>query len=325
MYDSMNATSQAIWKELSQLKSAIGQKRKAALKHRIATRPKLTKIEYVLGAFLEMYESHLTQVIYKLYERGYAMEISSGFGGTYGEFQQLNGYFSVDHMTRGRLEKIGVKLREHERCKSLIFWPEKADLNHITQKWIKIVSLLPDRGLLTVPSSSYAAMDFRRKHIPTDPLLKRLRLLEQVRYKAELVMQSDIKKRLEKNPHPQAVESQIGMFIEELEPQVRSAVLTLTRKGYSIDKAGFTEDSSEQMIEGDFQLSDQTKHKLQANSVIIETNPSGYTLIKFTPLKPDAQKIKLQWTKIASIFPAQKNTASASMTRKAREFRLKYK
>src|SRR3989344_2689428 len=103
---------QEIWEQLSSLKLAVDKTRKTAVKMRQVKQPYLTNLEYLLGAFLEMYEPHLAPIICKLCERGYAVETSSGFGGIKGEYQALNGYFSIDHITRSKLEKIKVKLRE---------------------------------------------------------------------------------------------------------------------------------------------------------------------------------------------------------------------
>ena len=58
--------------------------------------------------------------------------------------------------------------------------------------------------------------------------------------------------------------------------------------------------------------------------VIVETNPSGYTRLQFSPVEADIKKIRQQWNKIVSILPDKKRIADASMTHKARDFRMKY-
>lgn len=78
------------------------------------------------------------------------------------------------------------------------------------------------------------------------------------------------------------------------------------------------------MIEGDFQLDETTVKKLQEVGVIVETNPSGYTRLYFSPKEANISKINREWNKIASILPGKNQTASPSMTRKARDFREKY-
>lgn len=130
-------------------------------------------------------------------------------------------------------------------------------------------------------------------------------------------------KKLEANKlHPNKIELELGIFIEMLEPQVRQAVLELHSKGYSTDVSGFMYNACDQKIEGDFQLANEVKRKLRALGVIVITNPSGYTMLQFSPKEADIQKIKRMWNKIASILPDRKTVASASMTRKAREFRV---
>mgnify|MGYP003395296071 CR=1 FL=1 len=110
----------------------------------------------------------------------------------------------------------------------------------------------------------------------------------------------------------------------EIEPQVRQAIVKLNKKGYSTDASGFMNNSSSQMIEGDFQLDETTVKKLQQVGVIVETNPSGYTRLYFSPKEANLVKINREWNKIASLLPGKNQTASPSMTRKARDFREKY-
>ena len=133
-----------------------------------------------------------------------------------------------------------------------------------------------------------------------------------------------MKRRKVKNPRPNKLESVLGLFIEELEPQVRQAVLNMNKKGYSTDASGFMENPCDQMIEGDFQINEKTKSSLEAHGVVVETNPSGYTRIQFSPQEANISKIKKKWDKIVSLLPEIKQAASTSMTRKARDFRITY-
>lgn len=322
MYTYSNSCNQEIWKDLSSLKDSVKIIRKTALDKRLASQPFFTDLEYLLGALIEMYEPYLKHVVLRLSDRGYAMEISSGFGGKYSEYQTLNGYFSVDYVTRNKLEKTGVKLRECDGIKSLIFWPETANIDDIQKKLMQIADTLPDKGILVTPSESPVAVEFRRKYVPKDPLLQRQRLFERLRYSVQIIILKDIKRRRVKNPKPERIESCLGLFIEELEPQVRQAVLELNRKGYSIDTSGFMSNPCDQMIEGDFQLEDTTIQKLKKVGAIVETNVSGYTKLQFSPNEADTQKIKKRWNEIVSLIPDMNQKAPPSMTRKAREFRM---
>lgn len=318
------ASNQKEWETLSSLKNSIDKVKKTALKKRIAKKPYVTELEYLLGAFIQMYEPHLEKFISELSEKGYAVDASSGFGGKNSEFQVITGDFSIDYITKNKLEKIGVKLREYNGSQALIFWPEQATLDNIKTKWMQIINVLPDKGTLVAPSMSANAIIFRRKYIPEDPQLRNQRLFERLKYKTQRKIEIDIKRRGVNNPHPNKIESMLGLFIEELEPQVRQAILKLNKKGYSTDVSGFMDNSYGQMIDGDFQLDEKTITSLQAIGVLVETNPSGYTRIQFSPQEADISKIKRKWNKIVSLLPNKNQIASISMTRKARDFRAKY-
>ncbi|MBI3380115.1 hypothetical protein HY029_05150 [Candidatus Gottesmanbacteria bacterium] len=319
-----NDNNQEEWGKFSSLKKSVDKAKKAALKKRIAKKPHVTDLEYLLGAFIQMYDPHLEEFIQKLSEKGYAIDASSGFGGKNSEFQVMTGDFSIDYFTKNKLEKIGVKFREYNGSQSLIFWPEKAKLDNIKSKWMDIMNILPDKGILTTPSMSPNAIMFRRKYIPEDPHLQRQRFFERLKYSIQKKSENDIRKRKAKNSHPNKIELILGLFIEEIEPQVRQAIVKLNKKGYSTDTAGFMDNSCDQMIEGDFQLEEDTINKLKKVGVTVETNPSGYTRLYFSPKEANISKINKEWNKIASIFPEKNKAASSSMTRKAREFRAKY-
>lgn len=313
-----------IWNDLSSLKKSVEKAKKAALKERLLKQPQTTDLEYLLGAFIQMYEPHLENIIYKLSEKGYAIDSSSGFGGKNAEFQVISGNFNVDYITRNKLDKFGVKFREYNGFNSLLFWPEKATLEDIAVQWNKIVDILPYHGVLREPSQSYQAIKFRRKYIPEHANLQRQRLFEKLRYSIRKKSGSDIKRRKHNNPHPDRIELILGLFVEELEVQVKHAILTLQKKGYSTDASGFMDNPCDQMIEGDFQLEEKITMKLLKMETQVETNPSGYTRLQFTPREADIIRIKKKWDEIASLLPDKLTSASPSMTKKARDFRVNF-
>ena len=98
--------------------------------------------------------------------------------------------------------------------------------------------------------------------------------------------------RIGRNPYSTEIESILGAFVEMLQPQVQQAVLEFNRKGYSTDVSGFMNNGENQKIEGDFQLSGDIIRKLKGMGVIVETNPSRYTTLQFSPSQPDLNKIK---------------------------------
>ncbi|OIO14292.1 hypothetical protein COY59_05940 [Candidatus Gottesmanbacteria bacterium CG_4_10_14_0_8_um_filter_37_24] len=320
----LNNNSEEINSKFSSLRSSINKQRKFALKSRISSQPQATDFEYLLGAFIEMYEPYLKKIVRLLYEKGYAIDVSSGFGSKNAEFQVMTGNFSIDYVTKNKLEKIGVKFREYNGSNSLIFWPEEATLESINTIWMKIIEALPNKGKLTAPSTGIDAILFRRKYIPEDLQLRKQRLFERLKFNTLRKVSIETKRRQKENSHPNKIESILGLFIEEIEPQVRQAVIEMNKKGYATDKSGFMDNSCDQMIEGDFQLDNTTIRALEAIGVQVDTNPSGYTRLQFSPLEADIAKIKRKWHKIISLLPNKNQMASVSMTRKAREFRLEF-
>lgn len=320
----INTYDQKDRKKFSSLKKSVIQAKAKALKKRLKSEPSMNDTEYLLGAFLEMYEPHLKEIVLKFLKRGYVIETSSGFGDHNGEYLSLDGYFSVDYVTRNKLEKNGIKVRENNGFKSLVFWADKIDLDYIKNKWLSIIDIFPDKGILTQPSASPQAVKCRRKYASRNPLLQKVRLFERLMYSLKKTMLNDLKKRQKKNSKPDKIESCLGLFVEELEPQVRQAVLSMNKKGYSTDASGFMDNPGDQMIEGDFQLDQKSIKELQVIGVTVETNPSGYTRIQFSAKEANIKKIKKQWNKIVSLLPNKNRNADASMTKHAREFRIKY-
>lgn len=320
----INSYNQKDHKKYTSLKNFVNRAKNAALKKRLKSEPSMNDLEYLLGAFLEMYEPHLKEIVCKFSKRGYAIEPSSGFGIHKGEYQSLDGYFSVDYVTRNKLEKNGIKVRENNGFKSLVFWAEKLDLDYIKQKWLEVIDILPDKGVLTQPSLSPQAVKVRRKYASKNPLLQKQRFFEKLEHNIQTAMTNDIKRRQKRNPKPDKIESRLGLFVEELEPQVRQAVLEMNKKGYSTDASGFMNNPVDQMIDGDFNLEEKSIDKLKTIGVTVETNPSGYTRLQFSPKEADIKKIKKQWNKIVSLLPDKNRLADASMTVQAREFRMKY-
>ncbi len=156
------------------------------------------------------------------------------------------------------------------------------------------------------------------KDSPHQKLFKRLQKSIQIK------VEKDTIKRHKNNPKPNKMEQCLGVFIEMLEPQVRNAVFELNRKGYSTDTSGFMNNPCDQKIEGDFRLNEDVVQKLNSIGVTVETNPSGYTIIQFSPKEADIKKIKKQWDKIVSMIPNKNQITSLSMTHRARDFRTEF-
>lgn len=308
-------------KKLSALKESEKKKKLLALKKRLEKDPYISDLEFLLGAFIEMYEPHLHEVVKKLSERGYTIEPSSGLGKNY---VALDGYFTLDYSTKNVLEKHGVKLRENEGLRSLYFWSQKIDLEYIKEKWLTIVEILPDKGVLAKPASSASALEFRRKYTSKNPVLQRQRLFERLEYNVLTLMQKKVQERKQKNPKPTKIEIQMGAFVEEIEPQVVDAVIEFNKKGYATDRSGFANKIDQQMIEGDFKLTPQDEEKLKKLGVMVESNPTGYTKIVFSPKNADVKSIKGEWKKISAAIQSRKKQPDPTMTKRAREFRIQF-
>jgi len=80
------------------------------------------------------------------------------------------------------------------------------------------------------------------------------------------------------------------IFVEELEPQVRDAVLVFNRKGYSTLQSGFWGEHGElQCIEGEFAIDEETRNRLLDTmpvdiDILANKGEKIFTSINFTPL-----------------------------------------
>ncbi len=75
------------------------------------------------------------------------------------------------------------------------------------------------------------------ENIPRHTELEQLN--SQEREKIHAQSHEEFKKRLEENPTPTDDEKRLGIYIELIEPQIREALLTLTKKGYKTIDSGY--------------------------------------------------------------------------------------
>lgn len=312
------------YNRFSLLKLHVDEQRSSAIAHRLTRDPSPTKQESILGAFIEMYEQHLQFLVFILLEKGYVIDVTSGFCGKDCGSQALNGFFTIDDLTVNKLLKIGVKFQKSYEFKSLMFRPDDPDLDGIVERYKQIAAILPQKTEPPEPSFTGKAARFRMTYIPRDNTLQKQRLFEILMFETIQQKTADVIKRLKKNPVPDTTEYALGAFREMIEPQVRSAVLEFHRKGYSTDVSGFMNTARSQSIEGDFSLEPSVIVGLEKRGITVETNPSGYTKISFSPASANLDEITSQWNSIAALLPDTKTAPSPSMTKKAREFRLKY-
>jgi hypothetical protein len=140
-------------------------------------------------------------------------------------------------------------------------------------------------------------------------------------------MWQDIIHRLETNPTPSDEERSMGTYIEAVEPQVRSAVMTIRNKGYNTLSSGFYSSDHDWRMVGynspyqtrsplnrrvqhmdlePFAISEETRQRLQALGVEAPEYPGfeGHALrIGFTPETPDLDAIATRWQAIVDVLP----------------------
>lgn len=306
------------------LRTVVEKRRKEELKKRIATNPHPTKQEYFIGAFMEMYEAQLQPIIRELFNKGYVIDVSSGFCGLQYECQAIIGIFAMNDTLQKKLQTVGAKVHITNGFKSLKFWPNAPDFKQIINQWRQIVTLLPNNGRPPQPSISRERIRFRAAYIPSNPTLKKKRLFTILMFNILDRISAESKKHLVMQSIPTDIELKLGTFTMLLEPQVRNAVLEFNRKGYSTDTSGFMNIAERQLISGDFIIDKSLEKKLKALGVEVETNPSGYTSLEFWPAEANFNKIKRLWDDVASLLPDTGIAAQPSMTRRARDFRQKF-
>lgn len=119
-----------------------------------------------------------------------------------------------------------------------------------------------------------------------------------------------VQERLTSNPEFTAFEQQLGMYIEEIEPQVQSAVMSLYAKGYTTFSSGFYDlDPRYQTIEGMFSLEPETITSLQSLNVevlegyVTDTSTPPITILQFVPDVANLEEISSKWTDIVDQIP----------------------
>lgn len=135
----------------------------------------------------------------------------------------------------------------------------------------------------------------------------KLERFERLREETIAQMKREKEQRLQTNPQPTETELALGVFLEDLEPQVRDALVTMNRKGYSTNSSGFGGYYGQlQVIEGAFTLDEDTKARLQDMEVeVVEQRAWGrmFSNLEFSPDEPDLAQMKQRWDQIAALLP----------------------
>lgn len=150
-------------------------------------------------------------------------------------------------------------------------------------------------------------------------------LCDQVR----IGMWDELRNRFNSNPTPSQDELDMGMYVEEFEPQARQAMLEARRKGYNVTMAGFPKDpalNDEQHMFGFFTLANDTVESLRQHGIEVDSydDDGSYppsTNIKFRPLSTDIDTIESQWQSVIDLLPDLGHSASPSPTFLSERFR----
>jgi hypothetical protein len=144
-------------------------------------------------------------------------------------------------------------------------------------------------------------------------------------------IQEQSKKQLEErtknNPTPTSEERDMGCYIENIEPHVRTAVTTLRHKGYSTYESGFWSFSSQKIgftgepLNG-YKLPDEIQKELEEQEIEVVIKPNS---VSFTPNKPlTREEITNVWNQLASVLPDLHTPAKPSDVVNAQNFREKH-
>ncbi|MGY3694995.1 hypothetical protein ACVIGA_005075 [Bradyrhizobium sp. USDA 3240] len=155
----------------------------------------------------------------------------------------------------------------------------------------------------------------------------------ELRARVHEAMKVEEEARLRENPKPTEEELYMAAFVEWLEPQVRTAVIEMNRKGYATQSSGFHgEDFEIQAIDGHFILDEETKSVLKQMGVDVWRGeeigvPENklITMLRFEAKDPSIDKIKEQWDAVAAVLPKKDYPAGIrTICDRAEEFRLQY-
>lgn len=168
---------------------------------------------------------------------------------------------------------------------------------------------------------------FRAFHNLTPEQLSVSRYYVELRKTTHEKMQEELTQRVKINPLATREELSMGAYQEQIEPQVRDAVLRLRRKGYTTTTSGFSGFNSQNVRFGKahlggFQLSDALIAELAKQRITVRMAPDAFSFDCEVPLALD--EIKTIWEKIESALPDLGYPAEPSGTGAAESFRARH-
>lgn len=137
-------------------------------------------------------------------------------------------------------------------------------------------------------------------------------------------MQQELIVRKEKNPIATEEELNIGAYQESIEPQVREAVLSLRRKGYTTYESGFHGFNGQKIsFEKDYLVPEELTDKIEIEGVNIEIKPNSISFSCNQYL--ELGEIKKIWDQIEQNLPELEEPAEPCNLTQAKSFREKQK
>lgn len=113
---------------------------------RIAENPTMRKDEENLGVFEELLEPQVRSAVMLARSKGYQTS-NSGFSGDGKQMLEFEGGLHLSEEVKNQLAGIGVGVAKVDKGERLEFSVEDGDtLDTLTDKWVKVASLLPDTG-----------------------------------------------------------------------------------------------------------------------------------------------------------------------------------
>ncbi len=139
-------------------------------------------------------------------------------------------------------------------------------------------------------------------------------------------MDKEVAERRARNPKASDEELDMGAYIEQIEPQVREAVLILRRKGYNAYLSGFSDfDSQAISFTGerlrDFIVPEKLRDELRMRDAELIVEP-GAVKIRFSRFH-GLEEIGEMWDKVAHALPPLGREAALAKIRSAETFRRK--
>lgn len=299
------------------------------LQRRVENDPLPTPDEIRMGAYVEEIEPQVRDAVMLMRKKGYNT-MSSGFEGRQHEVQSIAFDGPVSNSEAERLREHGFVVETTLTGENTItFSPDNPlDLKAMKDTWDWLAGTLPDLGGPAEPAHhgnarafQYAAeagtlLDFYRPGGRFDPAGTKYVRERDPRTNVEIALSPEpaaatreltfidqyheLKNRLSGKPEPTEEEFNMGAYAEELEPQVREAVMGMRRKGYNTGSSGFWgTDHAEQAMDVATPIDDYAKARLQEH--MIHVTDKG---LRFRPADPtDMDAIKRTWDLVADILP----------------------